>query len=131
MNMTEYSGEMNTAGVAALSTGYMVTMLAICVVGIIAMWKMFTKAGEAGWKSIVPILNIYTLFKISWANVSAGLMTLLCFVPFVNCVIVLILNWKTCKAFGKGVGFFIADLFFSPITDCIIAFGSAQYEGPQ
>ena len=32
---------------------------------IIATWKVFTKAGEAGWKSLIPIYNTYVLFKIA------------------------------------------------------------------
>ena len=51
---------------------------------IIAGWKIFEKAGEKGWKSIIPIYNIYILFKIvkmkSWfwwvigMTVCAGIM---------------------------------------------------------
>ena len=36
---------------------YLVIILAIYVVQIIAMWKLFNKAGEKGWKSIIPIYN--------------------------------------------------------------------------
>ena len=32
---------------------------------IIATWKVFTKADEAGWKSLIPIYNGYVLFKIA------------------------------------------------------------------
>jgi hypothetical protein len=28
------------------------------------MWKIFEKAGEAGWKSIIPIYNVYIMYKI-------------------------------------------------------------------
>ena len=38
------------------------------VLTIIARWKIFTKAGEAGWKSIIPIYNNYVLFKITWTT---------------------------------------------------------------
>ena len=39
--------------------------LAICVISIIGLWKIFTKAGEKGWKAIIPIYSSYILFKIS------------------------------------------------------------------
>ena len=32
---------------------------------VIAMWKIFVKAGEAGWKSLIPIVDFYYLFKIA------------------------------------------------------------------
>ena len=31
---------------------------------VIARWKMFQKAGEAGWKSIIPVYSTYISFKI-------------------------------------------------------------------
>ena len=37
--------------------------IAIGVLTIIANWKIFTKAGQAGWKSLIPIYNIVILFK--------------------------------------------------------------------
>ena len=33
---------------------------------ILANWLMFMKAGEAGWKSIIPVYNTYTAYKIAW-----------------------------------------------------------------
>ena len=36
------------------------------IIMIIANWQVFTKAGEAGWKSIIPFLNTFVVFKISW-----------------------------------------------------------------
>ena len=57
----------NGAGLAlfgGLFIVYMLICLAITVVTIIGMWKVFTKAGEEGWKSIIPVYNIITLCKI-------------------------------------------------------------------
>lgn len=34
------------------------------VLPIIGMWLVFEKAGERGWKAIVPFYNMYILFKI-------------------------------------------------------------------
>lgn len=39
--------------------------LLICILQIIALWKIFVKAGEKGWKSIIPIYNIYIMFKMT------------------------------------------------------------------
>lgn len=44
--------------------GLMTLVIAILV--IVAMWKIFKKAGEPGWKAIIPIYNNYILFKIVW-----------------------------------------------------------------
>ncbi|MBR3281478.1 MAG: hypothetical protein IKI57_06580 [Clostridia bacterium] len=35
------------------------------IMGLVGLWKIFTKAGEKGWKALIPIYNAYILFKIS------------------------------------------------------------------
>ena len=45
------------------------TLVAICaiifyILLIIAGWKIFEKAGEKGWKAIIPIYNMYIMYKI-------------------------------------------------------------------
>ena len=35
---------------------------------VIAMWKLFEKAGKPGWHAIIPFLNIYDLFQIAWSK---------------------------------------------------------------
>ena len=42
-----------------------VIALIFAVIGIIGLWKVFVKAGEKGWKAIIPIYNAYILFKIA------------------------------------------------------------------
>src|ERR1035438_401221 len=38
--------------------------LAIAILTIIGMWKVFVKAGQPGWASIIPIYNAYIICKI-------------------------------------------------------------------
>lgn len=38
----------------------------LAVFFIIASWKVFKKMGEKPWKSIIPIYNIYLLYKNTW-----------------------------------------------------------------
>lgn len=42
----------------------MIIYLAIIVLMIASMWKVFTKAGKPGWAAIVPIYNIIVLLQI-------------------------------------------------------------------
>ncbi len=42
----------------------MMVAIIIMVIQIIACWKIFTKAGEKGWKALIPIYNQYILYKI-------------------------------------------------------------------
>ena len=38
----------------------------IALLMLIAMWRIFTKAGEKGWKCLIPIYNVYVLWRIGW-----------------------------------------------------------------
>lgn len=53
------------SGLAAVMAIIWIVILAAAVVSIVGLWKMFEKAGYAGWKSLVPILNVYIMFEMS------------------------------------------------------------------
>ena len=103
-----------------------VVYLAIAVLGIVAMWKIFEKAGEPGWAAIIPFYNLYVLFKITWGN---GWKFLFLLIPIANVVFLIITMVKLAKAFGKSGGFAVGLIFLSIIFYCILAFGDAQYVG--
>lgn len=116
----------------AISGTYMVVMLIIAVAQIVAMWKVFEKAGEKGWKSIIPIYNVVTLYKI--VGLSPWLL-LLFLVPVVNgfaaLVLTIIQDIKLAKAFGQGGGFAAGLIFLAPIFYLILGFGKSEYVGVQ
>lgn len=51
----------SNAGVNAFATAFFMAILlaylTALVVVIIGLWKVFAKAGQAGWKSLIPIYN--------------------------------------------------------------------------
>ena len=103
-----------------------IVWLAAMVLGIIAMWKVFEKAGEPGWAALIPFYNAYVLFKITWGN---GWKFLLMLIPIANIVILIITMVKLAKAFGKDGGFAVGLILLSIIFMCILAFGKAEYQG--
>ena len=106
----------------------MIVCIALTVLEIIAMWKIFAKAGEAGWKSIIPIYNMYILYKITFGN---GLFFLFLLIPVADIIIQIICDVKLAKAFGHGIGFGIGLIFLSPIFTMILGFNDDTYLGPQ
>lgn len=112
------------AGASAVST---IFSLAIGVLSIVAMWVLFTKAGEAGWKSIIPIYNGWTMCKIVYGQ---GWKIFLMLVPVLNFVFAIAYSIRMAQVYGKGIGFGIANVFFSPITTLILAFSNSSYQGP-
>ncbi len=117
------------------------------ILQIVAYWKIFTKAGEPGWKSIIPIYNAYTQFKITWnpvmfwaalacflvgsflSGLDSAISVLGTVLVLVGTVINLIATHKLSQAFGHGLAFTIGLILFNPIFMLILGFGSSQYEG--
>lgn len=114
-------------GLAVFGGLFMMFWLAIVVVMIAAIWKVFTKAGQPGWAAIVPIYNVIVLLKIvgrpTWWVV-------LLLIPLVNFVVGILLCIDLAKSFGQGTGFGIGLLLLAPIFYLILGFGGARYVGP-
>jgi hypothetical protein len=106
----------------------MLIFFAIVVPVIIAQWKVFEKAGEPGWASIIPVYNVMVLARICGKDEVYGL---LLFIPIVGIVFSVILMIELAKAFGKDVGFAIGLILLPFIFFLILGFGSAKYIGPE
>jgi len=122
----------DTAGAIALAGFSMVVLvicLAVAVVCIIGMWKMYTKAGKPGWAVLVPFYNIYVLLQIAGRP---GWWLVLYLIPFVNIVVGILVAIDIAKAFGQSAAFGIFLLFlFSAIGYLMLGFGNYRYLGPQ
>lgn len=133
----------------AITAGSVLAVVIFYVLVAVAQWRIFTKAGEPGWKGIIPIYNIYNLYKISWkTNMFWALLVLellssiiqsasdgflLSFVGWICSVAGLVIGimglHKVSKAFGHGAGFTLGLIFLNPIFLLILGFGSSQYLG--
>lgn len=108
------------------TVGYIVGGI-VTVVMIISLWRIFSKAGVPGIFSIIPLVNIYQLVKISGKN---PWLFLLLLVPIVNIVVYIIVALGLAKNFGKsGVFGFFGLVVFNLIGYLILAFGGAKYVG--
>ena len=112
-------------GMPQMSPTVTVIYLAILVLELAAMWKLFVKAGKPGWASIIPIYNVIVMLDIAkkpWWYL------LLMLIPIVNFVISIMVTIAFVKAYGKDTGFAVLTIFFAPIMLPILAFGDAQYQ---
>jgi uncharacterized protein DUF5684 len=110
---------------AGMMIGFTIFWLAVVVLIVASMWKLFVKAGEPGWAAIVPIYNFIVLLKI------AGKPTwwiILMFIPFVNLIVAIIAAVAVARNFGKGTGFGLGLAFLAPIFYPILAFGDSRYQ---
>ena len=117
---TDYTTSAGTSPVPGI-IGLLVALLMI-----VAMWKVFVKAGQPGWASIIPIYNLYVWCKIVGRP---GWWIILMLIPFVNIIVGIVLCIDMAKSFGKGAGFGIGLAFLGIIFLPILGFGSAQYLG--
>lgn len=112
------------------------------VLKIISGWKLFTKAGEPGWASIIPFYNSYIEFKIYWGNGWLFLIPLVCvllsaipvlgtILAIVSFVMVIIIRYKQASAFGQSGAFALGCIFLNAIFSMILAFGNYTYQGPK
>jgi hypothetical protein len=120
------TSDFETAQPSAPGPLFWIIYIAVILLLIAAMWKVFSKAGQPGWAVLIPIYNLYVLCKVAGRP---GWWLILMLIPFVNFIILIILSIDIAKAFGKGAGFGIG-LFFLPfIFYPVLGFGSAQYQG--
>ncbi len=118
---------LNTASQQEPSAIGLLIALAILVFLIASVWRVFTKAGKAGWLVLIPLVNVYVLMKIAGRP---GWWLILFLIPLVNLIISILVSLDLAKSFGKGAGFGLGLAFLGPIFYPILGFGSARYNGP-
>lgn len=110
-------------GLVFLGAGVLFVLLLIA-----SFWKVFTKAGQAGWKSLIPIYNLFVLLQIAGCP---GWWFLMFFLPVVNIYFLVVMHIRLAEKFGKsalyGFALFLLGFIFFPL----LAFGPATYEGEE
>jgi len=101
-----------------------IVYLAIIVLLVAAMWKIFTKAGKPGWAAIIPIYNLIVLLEIAGRPLWWFILML---IPIVNLIAFIIVAVDVARKFGKGVGFAIGMVILPFIFYPMLAWGDAQY----
>ena len=122
-------------------------MLFRSILIVIAHWKIFTKAGQRGWASIIPILNLFVLVKLvkrpMWwavlitiglivggapADAAAIIKIVTGLIAIAAAILLIITFFDLAKAFGHGIGFGLGLVFLSVIFALILGFGSSTYQ---
>ena len=96
-------------------------LTAACIVG---MWMLFRKANKAGWRSLIPLVNLFTLCQIADGS---GWKMLLLLIPVVNAVYYVILNYRLARAFGRGLITTLGLIFLPWLFTIILGLGGARY----
>lgn len=125
------------AGILGLFGVLWLVIAAVCIFLIVCQWRIFTKAGQPGWKALIPFYSGWVFNQIIFGPQFGWLM----FAYFVGVIPVVgslaMIAWtvytyvKLANAYGKSGGFGAFMVFFPVIGLPMLAFGSSQYCGPQ
>lgn len=115
-------------GLMAAGCGLLMSLisLALVIIVIAGLWKVFDKAGKPGWAAIVPIYNFIVILEIVGKPIW---WVILMFIPVVNFVVAILVSIELAAKFGKSVAFGIGIAFLGFIFIPILGFGDAKYSG--
>ena len=77
-----------TANVGMMGMFPMIITLALCLLMLASMWRIFTKAGQPGWAILIPIYNAYVMLKVAG---KPGWWLLLMLIPVVNLIVTILM----------------------------------------
>lgn len=109
--------------------------LAIGIIIILSLYRIFKKAGEKGFIAFIPIYNMIKLYKISGINPLFLLSFFIMFIPEIGTIGFMIWNIvdATQKAllarkFNKHIGFIVGIILLDFIFYPILALDKSKYE---
>lgn len=120
--------------------GFLVTfIIAMCFIGLVVMiltiiadWKIFEKAGEKGWKALIPIYNSVILFKVAGISPWWVVGYFFGWIPIVGPLLVFGITIyamiSLSKAFGKSEGFAVGLILLNTIFIMILGFDKSEYQ---
>ena len=111
------------AGVGAAMVAYYIICIAVYVLFVIGLWKTFVKAGKAGWISLIPVYNLWTLYELGdqkgfW-----------CLIPVANIIFYVKACLSLNKKFGKAGWFAFLMIFVPEVAFIILGFSKDKYQG--
>lgn len=112
---------------ASDSSAVTIATLAILVLSVASLWRVFTRAGEPGWAVLVPIYNGVVLLRVARRPVWWLLLLL---IPGVNVVTALVVDVALARRFGRSAGFAVGLWLLPFVFLPVLAFtGDARAAG--
>ena len=96
----------------------------VWILMVLGMWTIFAKAGQPSWAALIPIYNLYILFKVAGKS---GWWLLLLLIPVVNVIVLFLAMSSLASKFGKGFLFTLGLMFLPFIFYPMLGLGSSTY----
>lgn len=134
-------GDTNYEAAMMAAIGIVVAVYAIILlISAITDWNLFERAGEKGWKAIIPFYNMYIsnelFFGYGWYCIAPIGLILISAIPYGNIVGSLgMIAYRIAycmhkaEAFGKSGGYAALLFFFDPFTSIHLVLSGAEYCG--
>ena len=127
-----------------------VAVVYIILLPFIAAWKLFKKVGIEGWKALIPVYNVYLIFKIAgmngflcipvviinaynltyqYINIPNNIKFFILIIGVIAFIINIFRGIKLSESFGKGTGFTVGMVLLPEIFEIILGMGKAKYQG--
>ena len=102
-----------------------ITVFVFTMVNIVAFWKIFEKAGKAGWKSIIPVYNLLNLLDIIR---KPRYWILFLLIPGLHLFIPIWMTILLGERFKQSDLFIMGLFLFGFIFIPVLAFGDSTYD---
>ena len=105
----------------------------LSIASVVGLWMMFQKAGEPGWKGIIPFYNQYILCGKTMGNPWYWVRLFVVIIPVIGWVAYFYFKYQIGKAIARSYGqedsWAWGYTFLEPIFYCITGFGNYSYYG--
>ncbi|AEF25764.1 DUF5684 domain-containing protein [Streptococcus parauberis] len=102
---------------------FIIALISILLM-VIGNWRLFKKAGQEGWKSIIPIYADFVKHEITFGPENKWLY----FIGWVFPIYYSYTHFCYLRAFGASKGLAVLGLFFPGIVTLVVAFGKLYQE---
>ena len=125
---TKVNNEVNS-GISGIPQIYLMITAGVlgffCLLVWISWYKIFSKAGQSGWKALIPFFNIFVFTKIVQKPIWWFAIYLILPIGYILAAL------QISKVFGKKIIFAIGLIFIPFVFYPILAFGKSQVGGDQ
>ena len=127
--------------------------IAVVLLFVASEWRILSKAGEKGWKSLIPFYGLFVSHHIVGMSHIWFILEIVAWIAELVFEIIKfpepVVFWfgivvgaftllseivhliKICNCFSKGIGFKIGTILLPNIFLLILAFGKAEYKKPK
>lgn len=121
--------------------------LILRILRIIALWKAFERAGEPGWKALIPVYCSYIKYKLAWMKnwfwycllIALIIWVIAASIPdqqelitnigcLITSIIYIVMLFIFARKYGWGVFASVLFVIFYPICVLILGFGNYPYQ---